>query len=151
VQEVEPRGHERVWTVPARGESRWQDKEDEVRFIPTNVHGVMDYLMGALLIVAPWLFGFARGGAETWLPVILGAGVILYSFFTDYELGVAKSISMPAHLWLDGLGGALLAVSPWLFGFADLIVWPHLLLGLLEIVAALTTHTRPGGGSAVAG
>jgi hypothetical protein len=114
-----------------------------VRFIPTNVHGIMDYLMGVLLIAAPWLFGFARGGAETWLPVILGAGVILYSFFTDYELGAVKSISMPAHLWLDGLGGALLAVSPWLFGFSDLIVWPHLLLGLLEVGAALTTDTRP--------
>jgi hypothetical protein len=115
-----------------------------VRFIPTNVHGVMDYLMGVLLIAAPWLFGFARAGAETWLPAILGAGVILYSFFTNYELGAAKSISMPAHLWLDGLGGGLLAVSPWLFGFSDLIVWPHLLLGLLEVGAALMTRTRPG-------
>jgi hypothetical protein len=115
-----------------------------VRFIPTTVHGVLDYLMGALLIVAPWLFGFAEGGEETWLPVVLGAGVILYSLFTDYELGMAKSISVPAHLWLDGLGGVLLALSPWLFAFSDLIVWPHLMLGLIEIGAALTTRTRPG-------
>ena len=114
-----------------------------MRFIPTRVHGYVDYLMGALLIAAPWLFGFYAGGAETWVPVVLGAGVILYSLLTDYELGAAKSIGMPAHLWLDGLGGLFLAVSPWLFGFADLVAWPHLLFGILEVGAALTTHTRP--------
>jgi hypothetical protein len=36
-----------------------------MRFIPTRIHGMMDYAMGLLLIAAPWLFGFARGGAET--------------------------------------------------------------------------------------
>ena len=37
----------------------------------------MDYLMGILLIASPWLFGFDRGGAETWVPVILGIGAII--------------------------------------------------------------------------
>jgi hypothetical protein len=114
-----------------------------MRFIPTSVHGVLDYLMGGLLILAPWLFGFYQGGIESWLPIILGAGVILYSLFTDYELGLVKSIGVPTHLTLDWLGGALLAVSPWLFGFSDLVVWPHVVLGLLEIGAALMTQKRP--------
>lgn len=114
-----------------------------MRFIPTRIHGMLDYGMGAILIVAPWLFGFARGGAETWLPVILGLGVILYSLFTDYELGMVRKLSMPAHLTLDGLGGALLAVSPWLFGFADHVWAPHLVFGLLEIGAAVFTRKVP--------
>jgi hypothetical protein len=114
-----------------------------MRFISTRVHGYVDYLMAVLLIAAPWLLDFARGGAETWIPVILGAGVILYSLFTDYELGLVKSLSMPSHLWLDGLGGLLLAASPWLFGFADWVWAPHLILGLLEIGAALMTETVP--------
>ena len=104
---------------------------------------MMDYLMGALLIIAPWLFGFARGGAETWVPVILGVGALLYSLMTAYELGVADVISMPTHLALDGASGALLAVSPWLFGFAEWVWVPHLVLGLIEIGAALTTHKVP--------
>lgn len=114
-----------------------------MRFIPTRVHGFMDYGMGILLIAAPWLFGFAAGGAETWVPVILGAGAILYSLFTDYELGLVRSLSMPAHLGLDAMSGLLLAVSPWLFGFADLVYLPHLILGILEIGAALFTETTP--------
>lgn len=114
-----------------------------MRVIPTKVHGVLDYLVGLVLIAAPWLFGFADGGAETWVPVILGAGTILYSLFTDYEAGVSRTLSMPAHLGLDLAAGALLALSPWLFGFADEVYWPHLLVGLFEIVASLMTRTVP--------
>lgn len=114
-----------------------------MRFIPTRIHGMMDYALGLLLIVAPWLFDFAAGGIETWLPVILGAGVIVYSLMTDYELGVTHTISMPTHLWLDVLGGALLAVSPWLFGFDSLVWAPHLIVGLIEIGTALMTQKYP--------
>ena len=114
-----------------------------MRFIPTRVHGMMDYLMGVVLIAAPWLFGFDEGGAKTWLPVVLGTGVILYSLFTDYELAVVRRIPMSVHLMLDLAGGVVLAASPWIFGFADDVWVPHVVLGLLEIGAALTTHTTP--------
>jgi len=75
--------------------------------------------MGVLLIIAPWILGFGENGAETWVPVVLGAGVIAYSLMTDYELGVVKAIPMRVHLSRDLGGGLLLAVSPWLFQFAD--------------------------------
>lgn|SRR5690606_7640758 len=114
-----------------------------MRFIPTKVHGVLDYLVGILLIAAPWVLGFARGGAETWVPVALGTGTILYSLMTDYELGLSKSISMPTHLSLDLVGGVLLAASPWLFGFSEYVYLPHLIVGLFEIVASLTTERTP--------
>lgn len=112
-------------------------------FIPIRVHGLMDYAMGFLLIVAPWLFGFAAGGVETWLPVILGLGLIGNSLFTNYEVVAVRKIPMSTHLGLDAGSGALLAVSPWLFGFAEFVHWPHLVLGLVEIGAALTTRTTP--------
>ena len=38
-----------------------------MRFISTRVHGILDYLMGPLLIASPWLFDFDNGGAETWV------------------------------------------------------------------------------------
>lgn len=102
---------------------------------------MLDYLVGIVLIVAPWVLGFADGGPEQWVPVILGAGAIAYSLVTDYELGIARLIPMSVHLGLDLLSGILLAASPWLFGFADKIWWPHVLFGLLEIGAALMTRT----------
>lgn len=114
-----------------------------MRFISTRVHGILDYLIGIILIIAPWVLGFARGGAETWVPVIIGAAVIVYSFFTDYELGAIKALSMPGHLWLDGIAGLFLLLSPWIFGFADYVWVPHFILGLLGIGAALFTEKVP--------
>lgn len=114
-----------------------------MRFIPTRIHGVFDYLIGALLIVAPWLLGFAQGGAETWVPVVIGAAVIVYSLLTNYELGVVKVIPMRTHLWLDGIAGAILLLSPWLFGFEYRVFAPHLIIGLIAIGAALFTRKVP--------
>ena len=104
---------------------------------------MLDYAVGALLIVAPWLLGFAAGGAETWVPVILGAAAIVYSLFTDYELGVVRIIPMRTHLGVDAASGVLLAASPWLFGFAGLVFLPHLVLGLVEIAVTATTERAP--------
>lgn len=114
-----------------------------MRFIGTKAHGVLDYLMGIVLIASPWLFQFYRGEAESWVPIALGIVILLYSLFTDYELGVVRGISMRAHLNLDLLGGLVLATSPWLFGFADYVYLPHLLLGIAEMGAALTTRKVP--------
>lgn len=114
-----------------------------MRVIPTRIHGILDYLVGVLLIIAPWLFDFSDGGAKMWVPIILGAGAIVYSLLTNYELGVARIIPMPTHLMLDILSGVVLAASPWVFGFADEIWWPHLFVGLFEIAAGLMTRTVP--------
>lgn len=114
-----------------------------MRFIPTRVHGVLDYLVGLVLIVAPWVLNFDRGGAETWVPVILGVGAILYSLVTNYELGMVKKLPMKTHLTLDVLSGVLLAASPWLFNFDEYVYLPHLIFGIVEIMAGLMTKTHP--------
>lgn len=119
-----------------------------MRFISTKVHGYLDYIMGILLIASPWLFDFYRGGAESWVPIILGAGVILYSLFTDYELSMSKAIPMSTHLTMDVAGGVLLAASPWLFGFADYVWVPHVVFGIGEIGAGLMTKTHSYAGHA---
>lgn len=114
-----------------------------MRFIPTKIHGVMDYLLFALLIASPWLFGFAAGGAETIIPVVVGAVGILYSLFTDYEVAASRQISMRTHLTLDFIAGLFLAVSPWLFGFSEFVWVPHLVLGIAEMGASLFTSRIP--------
>jgi hypothetical protein len=114
-----------------------------MRFIPTKVHGVMDYLVGILLIASPWLFDFNRGGMETWIPVILGVGALVYSVLTDYEMGLSRALSMRTHLTMDLISGIFLAASPWIFGFADYVYMPHLIMGILEIGTSLMTKRNP--------
>jgi hypothetical protein len=118
-------------------------KEVPVRVIPTRVHAVFDHTVSLLLIVAPWLFDFARGGPETWVPVLLGVAGIGYSLLTDYERGLVRLIPMPIHLLLDILLGVVLVVAPWLFGFAKYVWAPHTIFGLLAIALALTTWRTP--------
>lgn len=119
-----------------------------MRFIPTRVHGILDYMMGVVLIAAPWVIGyaeadFAANGPATWVPVIIGAGVIIAALMTAYEYGVVNIINMRTHLGIDVAAGILLAASPWLFGFAEVVWIPHLVLGLVEIGAGLMTETTP--------
>jgi hypothetical protein len=114
-----------------------------MRVIGTKTHGYLDYIVGLLLIAAPWILDFDRGGAETWVPVIVGIATILYSLFTDYEMGASPTISMRTHLTLDLIGGIFLAVSPWLFGFDEYVWAPHLVVGLFEIVISLLTNRVP--------
>lgn len=114
-----------------------------MRFIPTRVHGMLDYLIGIALIAAPWLFDFADNETARWVTIALGAGVVLYSLLTDYELGVVKAIPMSIHLGLDIVAGLVLAVSPWVFDFSETVWVPHVVVGIVEIVSALMTHTVP--------
>jgi hypothetical protein len=114
-----------------------------MRSIPTRVHGVLDYVTAGVLIAAPSMLGFRKHGMQTWLPMALGIGTIGYSVLTDYELGLFKIIPMPMHLALDAANGALLAASPWLFGFAEEVSAPHLGLGLFEIVVTASSKPTP--------
>jgi uncharacterized membrane protein HdeD (DUF308 family) len=113
-----------------------------MRFIPTRFHAPLDYIVGAALIVAPWIFQFSEHTAATTVPIVLGIGLTAYSLFTNYELGAWKVAPMAVHNLIDIAAGTLLAASPWIFGFADETanVWaPHLVVGLAAIFLGLTT------------
>jgi hypothetical protein len=114
-----------------------------MRFLPTSVHGVIDYIWGIALFASPWLFGFADVTTAKWVAILFGVGAILYSMFTAYELGVLRIVPMPMHLILDGGAGALLAASPFLLGFSDRVYGPHVAFGLFAILASLVTRMEP--------
>ena len=117
-----------------------------LRFIPTRVHGVLDYAVGGLLLAAPELFRLKDVPASAMAPRLAGAGAAAYSLVTDYELSPVKLLPMPVHLALDAGSGALLSASPFLFGYAraGTRYWlPHTLVGVLEVLVAAMTQTRP--------
>lgn len=118
-----------------------------MRFIPTKVHGALDYIVGAALIAAPWLFGFSTvGGPAVVIPIVLGVGLIVYSLFTKYEWGPFGFIPMPVHLVFDVVASLFLALSPWIFGFAGeaMNVWlPHVVVGVAVIVVVIFSKPQP--------
>lgn len=114
-----------------------------MRVIPTRTHGILDYLVGLVLIFAPLLLGFADRGPAQLVPQVLGVATIGLAMLTDYEVGLLRLIPMPVHLMIDLGAGAVLLASPWIFGFAGFIAWPHVLFGLLEIGVVLLSRTTP--------
>jgi hypothetical protein len=111
-----------------------------MRFIPTRVHGMADYLTAAATIILPFFFISPETTVACW--VLIGTGVVLLasSLLTRYELGLFRAIPMAGHLALDFALGIFLIASPWLFGFADIVWWPHVLVGLADVGAALFTR-----------
>ncbi|RFM32292.1 SPW repeat domain-containing protein [Chitinophaga silvisoli] len=111
--------------------------------INTRLHGILDYLVGILLIIVPMVvFGTADSGGEVWVPVALGISTLIYSLFTDYEFGIFRKIKMSAHLTLDVLSGMVLMTSPWVFDFWEVSWMPYVLAGLFEIGAGSYTKVH---------
>jgi hypothetical protein len=114
------------------------------RPITSRMHAMLDYPLGIVLILAPWIFGFSDvGGAAVALPIAVGALAIIQSSITDWELSLADILPLPLHLTMDILAGAVLAASPFLFGFSDegTNAWlPHVLAGVGLIAAGLLTQ-----------
>ena len=119
-------------------------KDLKLRVIPTSVHGTLDYLASGVNLAFPALLELDDAPTAALIPRLDGIAGAGYSLFTDYELGLLKVLPMPTHLLFDAVKGALLASSPWLFGFARKgpRYWlPHVLLGTADILAAMTTNT----------
>lgn len=114
-----------------------------MKMINTKVHGFIDYISWILLLVSPWMFEFASGKADMWIPFFAGIFILLQSLLTDYEFGLFKLISMKTHLVLDFATGIFLAASPWIFGFSDKVYVPHVFIGLLQVLVALVSEKEP--------
>src|SRR3954452_21284206 len=115
------------------------------RPITSRMHGMLDYPVGIVLILAPWIFGFSDiGGAATAVPIVIGVLVLAQSVMTDYELSLVDVLPLRTHLAMDVVAGIVLAGSPFVFGFSDegTNAWlPHLLVGLGLIASGLMTRT----------
>ena len=86
-----------------------------MRFLPTRIHGIIDYVWSVLLIAAPFVLGFATGGAKQWTAILFGLGGIAYSLLTRYELGLVKVLPFKDHLALDGSQAVILGAAPFVF------------------------------------
>lgn len=126
-----------------------------MRFIPTKVHGVLDYVVAIALMLAPWIFGFAGlGGPAVIIPIVLGVGLFLYSLLTRYELGAVKLIAMPVHLIFDLVASIFLIASPFIFGFINEApnAWlPRIVVGVAVIAVVAFSQPTPGRSVTTAG
>jgi uncharacterized membrane protein HdeD (DUF308 family) len=61
-----------------------------VRTLPVASHVVLDVVVGVVLVVAPFVFGFTEDTAATAFMVLLGLGFLLLTFLTRYDAGGSR-------------------------------------------------------------
>ena len=118
-----------------------------MRFIPTKFHAPLDYIVGAALIAAPWIFQFSEHTAAT---VVLDRARHRPDRLQPVHELRARRLEGRA----DGRAQPdrhrrrhVLVASPWIFGFADesANVWvPFVVVGLAAIFLGLTTVQQGG-------
>jgi hypothetical protein len=116
--------------------------------ITTRTHGIVDYVIGAVFFLAPYLFGFSELNFAHDVFTVLGLAIPGYSLLTNYgpsRLSILKAIPLNMHLSFDAAAGVFIVLAPWVYGYHDALA-PfqaalHWILGLGTIaLVALTGH-----------
>jgi hypothetical protein len=107
---------------------------------------MVDYLVGVILVAAPWIFRFNDVASAKWVAIVVGLLMLGQALMTNYEVGVVPAVPMHLHLMMDSAIGIFLIASPWIFGFSDdgLNAWlPHVVVGIGELAIAAMTIPWP--------
>jgi len=110
-----------------------------MHLLSKRAHGVLDYLLGVIMVVSPWLFGFSNWTMASCVVILMGCSLIGYSVFTAYELSIAKLIPFNVHLTLDLFSALFLFVCAFWVSFRHPIAWPLLIFAVIEIATVIFT------------
>src|SRR3954449_4820732 len=110
--------------------------------IPLNLHAALEPLMAVVLIAAPWIFGAEGADSATAVCVVVGVAMLLVGSMTDWRMSLVRLIPLRMHLMGDLVLGAVLILSPLVFGFADEGGPTRFMViaGVLEMLTALMTR-----------
>jgi hypothetical protein len=112
--------------------------------IPFAVHVLIEYGVGLLTILSPFLFSFDDDVAKI-VAVLIGAGILVLAVVTDAPTGLARTLPVASHVVLDYVIGVLLLVIPFVLGFSgddNAATAYFIVLGVGYIVLAVLTRYR---------
>jgi hypothetical protein len=109
--------------------------------VPAFVHGMIEYVAGALFVAAPFLFGFDDDTA-TAVSIVVGALVLVLTASTALPTGLIKSVPVQAHAMIDFALAAVLIAAPFLFGFSDdgTATAFFIVLGVVHLLLTIATR-----------
>ena len=109
--------------------------------IPAFVHGVLEYLAGALLIAAPFLFAFTEDAA-TAASIVAGVLILIVAASSALSTGLIKAIPVSAHVVLDYILAIVLIAAPFAFGFSDdgTATAFFIVLGVVHLLLTIATR-----------
>lgn len=113
--------------------------------IPRSIHGIIEYLAGALLIAAPFLLAFDSGAAKA-ASIVLGVFVLAIAAATEGPTGLSAIVPIRMHVILDFALAGLMIAAPFLFGFSDegAPTAFFVALGVLHLLITIGTRFEAG-------
>jgi hypothetical protein len=116
-------------------------------FISKTFYGILNYLMVAILISSPWLFGFnhVHIAAAFFLPLLMGWLQFIMSAFSESPTGFSflKVFPMQMQNCVDVIMGTFLLALPFTFAFAHEVFIPHFLMGLALTIKGIFAQDSP--------
>jgi len=109
--------------------------------IPAVLHGALEYLVGALLIAAPFLLGFDSGQA-TAASIVLGLALLAFTAMSALPTALVKGISAPLHVGGDVVFAGVLIALPFVLQFSAETEPTALfiVLGVLHLLVTIGTR-----------
>jgi hypothetical protein len=98
------------------------------------IHGVLIYLVGAALLVSPWIIANDEVVMARLILIVAGLTSLVLGIASKYELGLLRLIQYKEYLLSTMLLGMFVFFSPILFGFVDSTALPHFILGSLMLL-----------------
>jgi hypothetical protein len=116
-------------------------------FISKTFYGILNYLMVAVLISSPWLFGFTHVtiAAAFFLPILMGWLQFIMSAFSESPTGFSflKVFPMQMQNLVDVIMGTFLLSLPFIYQFSHEVFWPHFLMGLVLTIKGVFAQDSP--------
>ena len=79
--------------------------------IPFGMHVLVEYGIGILTILSPFIFSFDDSAAKV-VAVLIGAGILVLAVVTDAPTGLARTLPVASHVVLDYVLGLASARDP---------------------------------------
>ena len=113
-----------------------------MKILSPKIHGILDYVVVALFLVAPKLLGLQ--GTAALLSYVLAGVHFLVTVLTDFPLGLIKVIPLSIHGWIELAVAPTLIAVPWVLGFAQIPTarWFYVADGAVIFLTWLVTDYR---------
>ena len=119
------------------------------RFVPAELHGLLDYMTLGLFMGGGKIFRLKDAPASVVPAQVFGVALCALCPLTDYgsdkALGGVRLIPMKQHLLMDGMFGVAIGLAPWVSGSwrKGWNYWAPQTFGMVgEVFFALTTKTE---------
>jgi hypothetical protein len=106
---------------------------------------MIEPIAALIVILSPWIFSFDATDDAKVIAIVVGIAMLATGMATRWRYSLVKLLSLRTHFMMDLAVGAVLILSPFVFGFtgAGGATRFFVIAGILELLTAVSTRWVP--------